>query len=151
MDSDLDGEGDACDSDDDQDSVLDSEDNCPLHPNLTQVDYDNDGVGLACDTVVTVPEQISGWGTFGNTDAGNYILQANLFQSGGMTLATFSWWNWWAGCQQNSTDEPCPSWNALALHQDHPTVWVHADDLGQHAQGYIRALTASDISLKGIE
>ena len=48
-DTDRDGQGDACDLDDDNDSVLDILDNCPLKANPGQEDNDGDGVGLLCD------------------------------------------------------------------------------------------------------
>ncbi len=48
LDTDGDGQGDACDSDDDGDGVADAKDNCPLAKNATQVDTDNDGKGDAC-------------------------------------------------------------------------------------------------------
>ena len=38
-------EGDACDSDDDNDGVADSSDNCPLVSNADQTDTDGDGQG----------------------------------------------------------------------------------------------------------
>jgi len=41
--------GDACDPDDDNDSVLDGVDNCPLVANIEQVDQDGDSIGFACD------------------------------------------------------------------------------------------------------
>ena len=43
LDTDGDGTGDVCDSDDDGDGVLDTEDNCPLVANSDQLDTDGDG------------------------------------------------------------------------------------------------------------
>ena len=42
--------GDACDTDDDNDTVLDGADNCPLVANTDQTDTDGDGIGDVCDT-----------------------------------------------------------------------------------------------------
>lgn len=54
LDSSSDMDGDGCrdsdeDTDDDGDSVLDTEDNCQYTVNQLQVDYDENGVGDACD------------------------------------------------------------------------------------------------------
>ena len=54
IDTDRDGQGDACDADDDNDTVLDGEDNCPLTVNLAQFDSDDDGVGNACQKVADI-------------------------------------------------------------------------------------------------
>jgi len=48
-DTDSDGLGDACDDDDDGDTVLDGADNCPLATNALQHDLDDDGLGDVCD------------------------------------------------------------------------------------------------------
>jgi hypothetical protein len=48
-DTDIDGQGDVCDADDDGDGVNDNVDNCPLTPNPDQADTDSDGLGNACD------------------------------------------------------------------------------------------------------
>ena len=53
MDTDLDGAGDACDTDDDGDGVDDGVDNCPLDANASQLDTDLDGAGDACDCDLT--------------------------------------------------------------------------------------------------
>ena len=50
LDTDGDGQGDACDADDDNDGVPDGDDNCPLVANADQADLDLDGQGDACDT-----------------------------------------------------------------------------------------------------
>lgn len=49
LDQDRDGIDSACDDDDDGDRVLDTVDNCPTVPNPDQADWNNDGVGRACD------------------------------------------------------------------------------------------------------
>src|SRR5207237_923151 len=41
--------GDACDADDDNDTILDGADNCPTTANADQGDVDGDGLGDACD------------------------------------------------------------------------------------------------------
>ncbi len=58
-DTDGDGKGDACDTDDDGDGVDDGADNCPLVSNPNQADSDNDGTGNACDST---PYKASGGG-----------------------------------------------------------------------------------------
>ena len=54
LDTDSDGQGDACDStpngpDADSDGILDTSDNCPNVSNANQLDTDNDGQGDVCD------------------------------------------------------------------------------------------------------
>jgi hypothetical protein len=49
-DSDNDGTLDGCDTDDDQDQLPDTTDNCPTVANPEQTDTDNDGQGNACDS-----------------------------------------------------------------------------------------------------
>ncbi|MDQ7025330.1 MAG: clostripain-related cysteine peptidase [Anaerolineae bacterium] len=56
LDSDGDGEGDACDilTDSDRDTLADEIDNCPTVPNPSQIDTDGDGLGDACDSTLDV-------------------------------------------------------------------------------------------------
>ncbi|NRB39523.1 MAG: thrombospondin type 3 repeat-containing protein [Pseudomonadales bacterium] len=49
LDSNADGQGDACEPDVDGDTVLDDDDNCILDVNLDQADLDNDNIGDVCD------------------------------------------------------------------------------------------------------
>ena len=49
LDTDHDGQGDACDPDDDNDGFTDSSDNCPLADNEDQSNVDGDAQGDACD------------------------------------------------------------------------------------------------------
>lgn len=49
LDTDVDGEGDVCDPDDDNDGSPDGIDNCELVHNPPQIDSDRDGRGDACD------------------------------------------------------------------------------------------------------
>jgi hypothetical protein len=51
IDTDNDGQGDACDEDDDDDGVLDGGDNCRIDHNPDQADTDGDGYGDACPPV----------------------------------------------------------------------------------------------------
>lgn len=50
LDTDGDTQGDACDTDDDDDGVLDESDNCTTERNPGQNDTDDDGDGDTCDT-----------------------------------------------------------------------------------------------------
>jgi len=49
VDTDLDGAADCVDEDDDDDTIPDASDNCPVDPNLDQENYDGDEQGDACD------------------------------------------------------------------------------------------------------
>jgi hypothetical protein len=93
---DPDGYPDLCDLDDDNDTVLDVSDNCPLVPNLDQADSNHNGKGDACDLAVGgiaelpalagasaehagAPSEGSGW------SAGAYAALA-----GGLAAAAFA-------------------------------------------------------------
>ena len=67
LDSDKDGEGDACDKDKDGDGAANTADNCPDASNPTQADADKDGVGDACET--NLPGRMSGGGSVTTSDA----------------------------------------------------------------------------------
>jgi len=55
IDGDGDGQGDACDLDDDADGLFDVIDNCRLIPNFDQTDTDGDLVGDPCDNCLSTP------------------------------------------------------------------------------------------------
>ncbi len=50
LDTDKDGQGDACDGDDDNDGVVDSSDNCPMASNEDQANSGDDAIGNVCDS-----------------------------------------------------------------------------------------------------
>ncbi|KAK7115738.1 cartilage oligomeric matrix protein-like [Littorina saxatilis] len=56
-DTDIDGLGDNCDPDIDNDGILNANDNCVRKANTDQIDSDGDGVGDACDNCVFVPNE----------------------------------------------------------------------------------------------
>jgi len=53
-DTDKDNIGDACDTDADNDHIVNNKDNCPLVYNPKQEDTDKDGIGDACDNCPTI-------------------------------------------------------------------------------------------------
>ncbi|MBP6912099.1 MAG: thrombospondin type 3 repeat-containing protein [Candidatus Pacebacteria bacterium] len=77
-DTDGDGIGDVCDTDEDnstpqedfdEDGIVDGEDNCPAFPNPEQADADGDGIGDACDRYPHDPSN----GTADDTTPGEYM------------------------------------------------------------------------------
>ena len=72
-DTDIDGQGDVCDTDDDGDEVPDTTDNCSLVSNVDQEDMDEDGVGDYCDA--------DGDGDGVDNDIDNCVWNANADQA----------------------------------------------------------------------
>lgn len=79
-DLDMDGQGDLCDADDDNDGVLDGPDNCDRVANASQIDADMDGNGDACDCQIA---NAAVWETPG------IITTLALSRSG--VVATLTW------------------------------------------------------------
>ena len=80
QDSDGDGAGDACDPDDDNDSVEDRADNCVLAYNPDQRETDGDGIGDECDPETpNTPCKVAGRTAFGG---GNLFSVRASFESG---------------------------------------------------------------------
>jgi|GEM_PF-1040585 len=75
VDTDLDGQKDCVDPDDDGDSVVDPDDNCPLVANTDQADLEKDGLGDACDPDDEndgVPDAVDNCPTLKNKDQANH-------------------------------------------------------------------------------
>jgi hypothetical protein len=69
VDTDGDGFGNNADTDDDNDGIADVSDNCRLHANPDQADFDLDGIGDACDSQTGPPSnkeqcKVGGWQRF---------------------------------------------------------------------------------------
>lgn len=83
------GGGDGGGGDVDEDGILDSDDNCPLISNVSQLDTNSDGVGDACDTdddVYKYKNSVKYFGALGDgvTDDTGAIQDAlNAFAGGG--------------------------------------------------------------------
>jgi len=79
--TDGDGQGNACDADDDNDNVADDADNCQFTANPNQQDLDGDGMGSACDAdeVPTDKEQCrnGGWQWFYDLDGPRFKNQGD--------------------------------------------------------------------------
>ncbi len=90
-DNDGDDQGDACDSDDDNDGIEDGADNCPLSANPDQLDWNSDGQGDACDP--PPPPQLvfldASPFEFGATAVGTTRYETVTIQNQGSTAAPF--------------------------------------------------------------
>lgn len=79
--TDGDAQGNACDTDDDNDNVADAADNCQFTANPNQQDLDGDGLGSACDTdeLPTDKEQCrnGGWALFYDLDGPRFKNQGD--------------------------------------------------------------------------
>ncbi len=88
QDADGDAAGNACDTDDDNDGVLDVSDNCPLNSNANQLDSDNDTEGDVCDAspFVAVPGTLDASFDTG-VGANNTVFEVALQPNGKLIVA----------------------------------------------------------------
>ena len=81
LNTDGDAQGDICDSDDDNDAVLDTADNCPLISNADQLDSDTDAYGDVCDADPFNP--YAGLLDSGFNPGANGLVQTSTLQADG--------------------------------------------------------------------
>tara|TARA_R110002111_G_C6003393_1_gene373430 strand:+ start:5327 stop:6769 length:1443 start_codon:yes stop_codon:yes gene_type:complete len=96
LDSDNDGEGDACDNDDDNDGILDENDNCPLIANTDQEDADNDGLGDVCDDSIILPQYpcVNGFANGYPCDGFDLMSEIPVEELGGSGAEGNDSWGW---------------------------------------------------------
>lgn len=79
------------DSDDDNDTVIDYEDNCPILYNPEQVDRDNDGEGDLCDETPTgTGINLENYGISWEAPSVVHILTRALFRADGSTVSNLN-------------------------------------------------------------
>ncbi|MCP4196895.1 MAG: cadherin repeat domain-containing protein, partial [Proteobacteria bacterium] len=106
----------------DGDTVVDAEDNCIFEANPAQVDYDGDEIGLACDSMVEIPNRISLWKEPADPSWGRYT---EIESRNGTTVMGIFNFDEDSACPEK--DNQYPQENGLAIEAPETLVEIFGD------------------------